>query len=94
MAGELARQGATVLVHGRSEERGRQTLSEIRARTWSDKLVFYRADFESLSEVRGLAERIQGEHERLDVLLNNAALGVDPARRVSRDGNESTFQVD
>jgi NAD(P)-dependent dehydrogenase (short-subunit alcohol dehydrogenase family) len=30
----------------------------------------------------------------LDVLLNNAALGIDLVRRVSRDGYESTFQVD
>jgi NAD(P)-dependent dehydrogenase (short-subunit alcohol dehydrogenase family) len=53
-----------------------------------------RADFESLSEVRDLAERIEAEQGRLDVLLNNAALGIDPVRRVTADGHESTFQVD
>ena len=94
VAGEIAGQGATLLLHGRSEERGQRTLSDIRARTGNTKLMYYRADFESLSEVRDLAERIQAEHERLDVLLNNAALGIDPVRRVSRDGHEATFQVD
>jgi NAD(P)-dependent dehydrogenase (short-subunit alcohol dehydrogenase family) len=94
VSGELAAQGATLLLHGRSEERGERTLSEIRARTGNHKLAYYRADFESLAEVRCLAERIHSEHERLDVLLNNAALGIDPVRRVSRDGYESTFQVD
>jgi NAD(P)-dependent dehydrogenase (short-subunit alcohol dehydrogenase family) len=94
VAGELAERGATLLIHGRSAGRGRRTLSEIRARTGNNKLAYYRADFESLSEVRDLAERIQSEHDRLDVLLNNAALGIDPARRVSADGHESTFQVD
>jgi NAD(P)-dependent dehydrogenase (short-subunit alcohol dehydrogenase family) len=93
VAGELAERGATVLLHGRSDERGRRTLSEIAARTGSAKLKYYRADFESLSEVRDLADRIGAEHERLHVLLNNAALGIDPARRVSRDGHEATFQV-
>ena len=94
VAGELAGQGATLLLHGRSEERGKRTLSEIRARTGNNKLAYYRADFESLSEVRDLAERIQADHEQLDVLLNNAALGIDPVRRISSDGYESTFQVD
>jgi len=94
VAQDLAGQGATLLLHGRSEERGKRTLAEIRARTGNDRLSYYRADFESLSEVRGLAARVMAEHERLDVLLNNAALGIDPVRRVTRDGHEATFQVD
>ncbi len=91
---ELAGQGATLLLHGRSEERGERTLAEITAQTGNDKLAYYRADFESLSEVRGLAESIQNEQARLDVLVNNAALGIDPVRRVTHDGHEATFQVD
>ncbi len=47
-----------------------------------------------MSEVRHLAERIEADQARLDVLLNNAALGIDPVRRVTVDGYESTFQVD
>jgi NAD(P)-dependent dehydrogenase (short-subunit alcohol dehydrogenase family) len=94
VAGDLAASGATLLLHGRSEERGRQTLAEIRARTPDATLTYYRADFDSLAEIRGLAERILADHDRLDVLLNNAALGIDPVRRVSRDGLEATFQVD
>lgn len=94
VAGELAGQGATLLLHGRSEERGQRALAEIKARTGNNTLKYYRADFESLSEVRDLAERIEVEHGRLDVLLNNAALGIDPMRRVTADGHESTFQVD
>jgi NAD(P)-dependent dehydrogenase (short-subunit alcohol dehydrogenase family) len=94
VAREFAGQGATVLLHGRSAERGQRTLAEIEAQTGNHKLTYYRADFESLSEVRDLAERIEAEQGRLDVLLNNAALGIDPVRRVSRDGHESTFQVD
>ena len=94
VAGELAASGATLLLHGRSEERGRQTLAEISARTPAARLTYYRADFDSLSEIRGLAERILAEHDRLDVLLNNAALGIDPVRRTTQDGLEATFQVD
>ncbi len=94
VASELADQGATLLLHGRSEERGKRTLAAIKAQSGNNKLKYYRADFESLAKVRDLAGRIAAEHDRLDVLLNNAALGIDPARRVTADGHESTFQVD
>ncbi len=94
VAGELADRGATLLLHGRSDERGRRAIAAIEAHSGNDKLTYYRADFESLAEVRDLAGRVAAEHDRLDVLLNNAALGIDPARRVTADGNEATFQVD
>ena len=94
VANELAARGATLLLHGRSEARGRQTLSDIRTQTPNATLTYYRADFDSLSEIRGLATRIVDEHDRLDVLLNNAALGIDPVRRITQDGLEATFQVD
>lgn len=94
VATELAGQGATLVLHGRSDERGAQTLSAITARTQNKRLTYYRADFESLSEVRSLAERVLAQHDRLDVLLNNAALGIDPLRRVTADGYEATLQVD
>ena len=44
--------------------------------------------------VRELAARTQMEHERLDVLLNNAALGDRSGPACQRDGHEATFQVD
>jgi NAD(P)-dependent dehydrogenase (short-subunit alcohol dehydrogenase family) len=44
--------------------------------------------------VRDLAERVSAEHERLDVLLNNAALGIDTKRRATSDGLKATFRVD
>ena len=94
VATELADQGATLLLHGRSQERGERTLSAITARTGNAKLTYYRADFESLAEIRDFADRILAEHDQLDVLLNNAALGIDPVRRVTHDGHEATFQVD
>jgi NAD(P)-dependent dehydrogenase (short-subunit alcohol dehydrogenase family) len=94
VATELADQGATLLLHGRSQERGERTLSAITARTGNTKLTYYRADFESLAEIRDFADRILAEHDQLDVLLNNAALGIDPVRRVTHDGHEATFQVD
>jgi NAD(P)-dependent dehydrogenase (short-subunit alcohol dehydrogenase family) len=94
LALELAAGGATVLLHGRDPVKGERTLHEIREATGSDRLAFYLADFSSLSEVRGLAERVLAEHDRLDVLVNNAGIGRgDGSREVSEDGYELRFAV-
>jgi NAD(P)-dependent dehydrogenase (short-subunit alcohol dehydrogenase family) len=76
VATELAAAGATVLVHGRDDARGRDTLAEIRCRTGNDRLGWYRADLASLAEVRGLAAAVAADHDRLDVLVNNAGIGT------------------
>jgi NAD(P)-dependent dehydrogenase (short-subunit alcohol dehydrogenase family) len=97
VAAELAGAGANVLLHGRDDARGEQTLREIRDGTGSDKLAWCKADLASLQEVRALAERIAAEQERLDVLVNNAGIGVtlpgDGRRLVSEDGHELRFAV-
>jgi NAD(P)-dependent dehydrogenase (short-subunit alcohol dehydrogenase family) len=94
---ELARAGATVLVHGRDEARGLATLAEIHAESGNDRLGWYRADLASLDEVRDLARRISAAHDRLEVLVNNAGIGAtlpgDSGRIESADGYELRFAV-
>jgi NAD(P)-dependent dehydrogenase (short-subunit alcohol dehydrogenase family) len=93
VAGELAADGWTVLLHGRDEARGQAALDEIRERTGSDALRLYLADLASLDEVRGLADDVLGAEPRLDVLVNNAGIGGSGAREESRDGHELRFAV-
>jgi NAD(P)-dependent dehydrogenase (short-subunit alcohol dehydrogenase family) len=97
LAKKLAARGATVLVHGRNPERIRATMDEIRAITGSDRLRAYRADLSSLDEVRRLADEVASREERLDVLVNNAAIGAGKRgefrREVSRDGHELRMAV-
>jgi NAD(P)-dependent dehydrogenase (short-subunit alcohol dehydrogenase family) len=88
LAAELAAEGATVLVHGRDDQRGKATLQEIGGRA-----SWYRADLSSLAETRALAEAVRADHPRLDVLVNNAGIGSAGPRRESVDGHELTFQV-
>jgi NAD(P)-dependent dehydrogenase (short-subunit alcohol dehydrogenase family) len=92
VAQELSAQGSTVLLHGRSRGRLEATLEEMRRETGSEKLSSYLADFSSLYEVRGLAERILSEHDHLEVLINNAGV-ILPERNESEDGYELTFAV-
>jgi NAD(P)-dependent dehydrogenase (short-subunit alcohol dehydrogenase family) len=97
LAGELAGAGATLLLHGRDERRGRETLAEIAERTGSEKLHWLCADLASLEQVRELGERAAERCERLDALVNNAGIGTtdagDDGRQESRDGYELRFAV-
>lgn len=97
VARALAAAGFHVLAHGRDAGRGSELLREICAQGGSAR--FYRADLASLAQVRALADRVQGEHHRLDLLINNAGIGTaggddHPARRqTSADGHELRFAV-
>lgn len=88
----LAARGAHVIVHGRDSERGEAVVKEIEKRGGSAR--FYRADFARLAEVRQLAEAIQRDYDRLDLLVNNAGIALIGApRQLSADGYELHFQV-
>jgi NAD(P)-dependent dehydrogenase (short-subunit alcohol dehydrogenase family) len=90
----LAADGAKVLLHGRSAERGDALLADIRKA--GGDAVFYRADLSSLAEVRELAAVVRRDHQRLDILVNNAGIGSRSGgaqRRTSADGYELRFAV-
>jgi NAD(P)-dependent dehydrogenase (short-subunit alcohol dehydrogenase family) len=89
---ELAERGATVLLHGRSRERCEAVLEEVRRQTGAEGLHYYLADLSSLSAVRRLAEQVLSEHDRLDVLVNNAGI-ISRKREETEDGLELTFAV-
>jgi NAD(P)-dependent dehydrogenase (short-subunit alcohol dehydrogenase family) len=97
LVADLAASGAEVLVHGRDERRGRDTLDEIRARTPDARVRFVRANLASLAQVRDLAAQVQRDTDRLDVLVNNAGIGAttggDERREESGDGHELRFAV-
>ena len=88
----LARLGATVAVVGREPARGAAAAAEIRAVTGNDDVLFLRADLSSLEDVRRLAAEVAARFERVDVLINNAAV-VRSERRLTVDGFEETLAV-
>ncbi len=92
---EVARQlgalGALVIVHGRNQERGEEVVRAIQAA--GGEAVFYRADFGSLAGVEAFAAQVRERHDRLDLLINNAAAVSGPERQTSGDGHELAFAV-
>jgi NAD(P)-dependent dehydrogenase (short-subunit alcohol dehydrogenase family) len=94
VARSLASRGAHVIVHGRSEERGRELVREIEA-AGQGSARFYVADLAYLDEVRELGRSILRDYDRLDVLVNNAGVWVDNENeRVLNDaGHELHFAV-
>ena len=96
VATELAQLGATVLVHGRDDNRGQTTLREIAEATGNDRLHWYRADLADLDQVRRLAAAVAADASRLDALVSNAGIGgmyPTGGRQESADGIELRFAV-
>jgi NAD(P)-dependent dehydrogenase (short-subunit alcohol dehydrogenase family) len=103
LAVDLARAGATVLVHGRDPRRIAQTVADVAAAGVTSPagpaspVRSYQADLASLAAVRSLAERVTAAEPRLDVLVNNAGIGHavpgDGVRMESADGHELRFAV-
>jgi NAD(P)-dependent dehydrogenase (short-subunit alcohol dehydrogenase family) len=80
--------GHRVLVHARSESRGRPVVQEL-----DGDAHLVTGDLAQLSEVRTLAEQIAA-HGPLDVLVHNAGVWVrGDTPRVTPDGFETTFAV-
>jgi NAD(P)-dependent dehydrogenase (short-subunit alcohol dehydrogenase family) len=82
---ELARKGAHVLVHGRTEKKARAAVDALH-KAGSVEPVF--GDLSSLAEVRALARAI---HD-VDVVVHNAGVFLNQ-RETSADGFELTFAV-
>ena len=94
VATRLAKFGARVLVHGRDRARGEEVLKAIGGAKAGH--AFYQADLSSLAEVRKLAQAVLKDHSRIDLLVNNAGIGVTSPgglRETGADGFELRFAV-
>ncbi len=91
-ARQLARQGATVIVVGRSREKSEATVNEIKQQTGNPHVQYMLADLSVQKEVRALAEQFKSKYQSLNVLVNNAG-AIFLTRRESADGIEMTFAL-
>ena len=90
-AKHLANGGADLVLVCRNREKTDKVCNELQSEfgTHVDSVL---ADFSRLSEVRNAAERILGDYQRIDVLINNA--GVHRTHRtLTESGFETVFCV-
>jgi NAD(P)-dependent dehydrogenase (short-subunit alcohol dehydrogenase family) len=84
----LARAGARVILAGRNEGQGAESVQRIRASLPSALIEPEPLDLSNLASIRGFATRMRASHDRLDLLINNAGVMTPPTREVTADGLE------
>ncbi len=87
-AHELAQAGATVVIACRNLDKGQQAVDRIRRSVRSAQLELRQLDLADLSSISAFADTLGSEHDKLDLLINNAGL-MAPPRTLTRDGFES-----
>ena len=97
LAGRLAADGATLILHGRDRRKLDRAADEIGGTAGTDRPRTVLADLAELAQVRRLAADVRQATDRLDVLVSNAGIGGGEPdghdRRTSADGYELRFAV-
>ncbi|MFF2010297.1 oxidoreductase [Streptomyces sp. NPDC058195] len=86
----LAHRGGRVILAVRDQEKGRRAAARITAEQPGAALEVRRLDLADLDSVRAFADRLDTEHPRLDLLVNNAGV-MAPPRSLSAQGHELQF---
>lgn len=85
---ELARAGGEVILAGRNPQKGADAVAKIRAQVPHADVRFEQVDLASLASIAAFATRLRSQRERLDLLVNNAAVMLPPSRQETSDGFE------
>ena len=88
----LARRGDTVYMGARSPEKGEAAAADVREQSGNEQVHVLILDLASLASVRAAAATFLAQHDRLDVLVNNAGL-ILTERQSTEDGFEATFGI-
>ena len=84
---EFGKQGAQVVVSGRRDKEGHDTIAEIKA--LGGEAIFIKADVSKASDVKSMIEQTLTTFSRLDFAFNNA--GVEQALTPLPDQTEETY---
>src|SRR4029077_20110233 len=87
LAGRLAAEGATLILHGRDRRKLDRAGDEIGGTAGTDRPRTVLADLAELAQVRRLAADVRQATGRLDVLVSNAGIGGGGAGGGDRRNN-------
>jgi NAD(P)-dependent dehydrogenase (short-subunit alcohol dehydrogenase family) len=88
----LAQRGATVVIASRDASKAEAARADIAATTANPNVTVLTLDLASKDSVRAFVARFEKEHDRLDILVDNAGLWPT-TRTTTKDGFETTFGV-
>ncbi|CAH2903135.1 MAG: probable oxidoreductase/Short-chain dehydrogenase [uncultured Paraburkholderia sp.] len=87
----LARAGANVIIAGRNPAKGAAAVNQIRQSVPGANVTFGTLDLASLESIEAFGESLRSSRDKLDLLINNAAVMAPPKRQVTSDGFELQF---
>jgi NAD(P)-dependent dehydrogenase (short-subunit alcohol dehydrogenase family) len=87
----LAAAGASVVLAGRNESKGRGSVVRILNRHPGASVVFERLDLASLASIADFAGQMEAQRKPIDLLVNNAGVMAPPQRETTSDGFELQF---
>jgi NAD(P)-dependent dehydrogenase (short-subunit alcohol dehydrogenase family) len=86
----LADHGARVVLAVRNLDKGKDAAARITAASPHADVALAELDLTSLESVRTAAEQLRAEHDRIDLLINNAGVMYTP-KSTTKDGFELQF---
>jgi NAD(P)-dependent dehydrogenase (short-subunit alcohol dehydrogenase family) len=86
----LAAHGAHVVLAVRNLDKGKDAISRIVAQSPQADVALQELDLTSLESTRAAAEQLRADHDRIDLLVNNAGVMYTP-KSTTRDGFELQF---
>jgi NAD(P)-dependent dehydrogenase (short-subunit alcohol dehydrogenase family) len=88
----LASMGHHLLLHGRNPAKLEQATNMVSELADGGNVESYLADLSKMAQVEPLAQAVMGNHDRLDVLINNAGIFKTPDP-ITDDGLDVRFAV-
>jgi NAD(P)-dependent dehydrogenase (short-subunit alcohol dehydrogenase family) len=86
----LAAHGASVVLAVRNLDKGKEATSRINAAARGADVTVQRLDLTSLNSVRDAAQELRANHDKIDLLINNAGVMYTP-KNLTADGFELQF---
>lgn len=89
----LAKQGHTIIIHGRNKAKAEAVTKEIKAATGNKNVEYVLADLLSMADTRRMADEVKSKYDHLDVLINNAGAMFGKERETTKEGFEKTIAL-
>ena len=87
----LARAGGDVIIAGRNPRKGSDAVARIKQSVREARVSYEPVDLADLASVVSFGRRLGDSRERIDTLINNAAVMTPPQRQTTTDGFELQF---